>query len=60
MRVMKIVEAMAVPIAPPICWLVLMRPDASPASCGSDAGERGDRDGDEGRGDADADDDVAR
>ena len=32
-REMKIVEATATPIAPPICWFVLIRPDASPASC---------------------------
>jgi hypothetical protein len=25
-------ETTATPIAPPICWLVLSRPDASPAS----------------------------
>ena len=30
----KIVEARATPIAPPICWFVLISPDASPASCG--------------------------
>ena len=28
-------EATATPIAPPICCAVLIRPEASPASCGS-------------------------
>jgi hypothetical protein len=28
----KIVEATATPIAPPICWFVLISPEASPAS----------------------------
>ena len=32
---MKIVVTSAIPIAPPICWFVLIRPDASPASCSS-------------------------
>ena len=31
----KIVEAIATPIAPPICWLVLISPEASPASDGA-------------------------
>ena len=29
-----IVERSAIPTAPPICWDVLMRPEARPASCG--------------------------
>ena len=33
--VAKIVEAIAIPIAPPICWFVLISPEASPASCGA-------------------------
>ena len=32
---MKIVEARATPIAPPICWFVLIKPDANPASSGA-------------------------
>jgi hypothetical protein len=31
-NVVAIVVATARPIAPPICWLVLSRPDATPAS----------------------------
>ena len=31
---MKIVEVIATPNAPPICWLVFRRPDASPACRG--------------------------
>jgi len=33
-NVVAIVVAAATPIAPPICWLVLIRPDATPASEG--------------------------
>ena len=43
MNVVAIVVAAATPIAPPICWLVLIRPDATPASDWPDAGERADR-----------------
>jgi hypothetical protein len=32
---LKTVEAIATPIAPPICWLVLISPEASPASDGA-------------------------
>ena len=32
LNVVAIVVAAATPIAPPICWLVLIRPDAIPAS----------------------------
>ena len=32
MNVVAIVVAAATPIAPPICWLVLISPDATPAS----------------------------
>ena len=34
MRVVDTVVRMATPSAPPICWLVLMSPEASPASRG--------------------------
>ena len=34
MRLLAIVARIASPSAPPICWEVLIRPDASPASCG--------------------------
>jgi hypothetical protein len=30
-----ILEAIAIPIAPPTCWLVFSSPDASPARCSS-------------------------
>ena len=40
-------EAIAIPIAPPSCWVVFSSPDASPASVLLDARERGDRDRDE-------------
>ena len=34
MSVAAIVVAAATPIAPPICWVVLIRPEAMPASAG--------------------------
>src|SRR6266508_1997804 len=34
-RVVETVEKIATPSAPPICCVVLMSPDASPASCGA-------------------------
>ena len=37
------VDRTAMPIAPPICHDVLIRPDASPACASPTAGERGDR-----------------
>ena len=33
-REVAIVESAAMPSAPPICWVVLMSPDARPASAG--------------------------
>ena len=42
-RLLAIVVRIASPTAPPICWEVLIRPDAGPASCG----DRGDRHGHE-------------
>ena len=54
------VAAIATPSAPPICCDVLISPDASPASCVLDAGERGDRHRDERERHADADQQVAR
>ena len=47
------------PSAPPICWLVLISPDASPASPEVDARERRDRDRDEGEAEPDPDEDEA-
>ena len=42
--VVAIVESAAMPSAPPICCVVLIRPEASPASRRLDARERRDRD----------------
>ena len=47
----------ASPIAPPICWFVLISPDASPASSRFDARERGDRHGHEREAEPDPDQD---
>ena len=58
-RVVATVVRRARPSAPPICWLVLMSPDARPASGPSTPGERGDRDRHEREAHADADDQEA-
>ncbi len=46
-RLLATVARIARPSAPPTCWEVLIRPEASPASCGRGAGDRGDRHGHE-------------
>ena len=58
-RVVATVVRIATPSAPPICWDVLISPDASPASLRLDARERGDRDRDEGEAEPDADQEEA-
>ena len=44
-RLVARVERIASPSAPPICWDVLKRPDARPASLGLDAARRDQRHG---------------
>jgi len=52
--VVATVGASATPIAPPICWLVLISPEAMPASAGRDAGQRADRHRNEREGEPDS------